>query len=92
MILVTGCNNGKTQITITSEVESPKIQFAIDEINAAIAERESRVNTPEAKNAAILFTLQSENSDIKTEGFRIKKMATRLELWHLMRPEQCTED
>ncbi len=71
VFLMAGCNKNKGQINISSEIESPEIQFAIEEIQAALAERETRDGQADLKNVIIIFSLHPDDNEIRSEGFRI---------------------
>ncbi len=73
LLLLASCNRKESQFTITSEVDSQRIQFAMDEIRAAYADRITHSVPGETKRADIQFVLQPENDEIKTEGFQIAK-------------------
>ncbi|MCK4921280.1 MAG: hypothetical protein KAS71_09550 [Bacteroidales bacterium] len=80
LIFIVGCNDKGQQITVSSELESKKIQFAIDEINTAIAERSEQSESGETANANIVFTIQPDNAAIKIEGFRITKDGRQIKI------------
>lgn len=71
LLAVTGCGNPNNQVSISSNSDSPKILFAISEIEAALSE---------TTKADIVFSVQAENEIIKTEGFIIKKDSGKLNI------------
>lgn len=73
VLLFSGCNNKKQQITISSELESQQILFAIDEIKAAFSEQNTKVLTGETSGADIVFTIEPDSESIKSEGFHLLK-------------------
>lgn len=78
LFLLAGCNNKEQEISISSEIESPKIQFAIDEIKASFAERGISALVGENENADIVFSIQPEDTELKPEGFSIKKESKKI--------------
>ena len=80
LIIIAGCSNPKNQITISADVENPKIQFAVDEIKTAFTEKGIEVLVGEKKNADIVFSLQPEHTELKTEGFSIQKSPKKIHI------------
>jgi len=62
--LMAGCSGQNNQVVISGDVDHPAIRFAIDEIEAALGEKDG---------AEITFSIQPENEDLETEGFRLKR-------------------
>jgi len=73
LILMAGCSNQKNPVTISADLENPKIQFAVEEIKATFSEKGIQIQLVEDGNADIIFSLQPENAELKTEGFTIKR-------------------
>ena len=72
------CSNQKQQVTISSDLENPKIEFAVDEIKASFVERGVEVLLVESTSADIVFLIQPENTELKPEGFSIKKEGKKI--------------
>ncbi len=67
-----GCSN-PNEITIWTDNEDPKIQFAVEEIIKSFDKDEIRAKKAQDENAGINFIVQKDNEEIKPEGFQIKK-------------------
>lgn len=72
-ILFLGCTPNDNVIRIYNESISHQIQFAVDEITNLLKENNVNVELSHSKHADIVFSIQPENGEIKTEGFRIIK-------------------
>lgn len=78
--LLVACTNQKKQITISADLSNPRIQFAVDEIKAAFEGKSIELQVVESTKADIVFSLQTDNHDLKPEGFSIKKIANRIQV------------
>jgi len=80
LLLFAGCSNKPSQIVISSDSESPQIQFAVSEIKKALFEKGIELVNGEAKKADINISIQPEIGTIKTEGFIIKKDLGKIQI------------
>ncbi|HKI87853.1 MAG TPA: hypothetical protein VKA38_02425, partial [Draconibacterium sp.] len=80
LLLFAGCSNKPAQIVISSDSESPQIQFAVSEIKKALFEKGIELVNGEAKKADINISIQPEIGTIKTEGFIIKKDLGKIQI------------
>lgn len=80
LFLFSACSNQKKQVTISADIENPKIQFAVDEIKASFAEKGIGVLIGGQDSADITFSIQPENTELKTEGFSIKKDSKKINI------------
>ena len=80
LIIIQGCSNQKSQITIFFDSSNPRIQFAVDEIKSSLAEKGIKTMVGENKNADIIFSLQPENNELEKEGFSLKKENNRIDI------------
>ena len=74
LVLLSGCSNRSSSITISGDIDNPKIQFAIGEIQSALTQKNlqfTMVNGP----ADIKISVQPGNEILKEEGFSLKKAA-----------------
>ncbi len=68
----------KSTVTIYTDSQDAKIQFAIDELQAALLKKGTKIVMQPNENADILFQLQSADSRLKPQGFVIKKEAKKM--------------
>ncbi len=80
LFLLSECSNEKNNVKIFADMEIPEIRFAVDEIKAALNVKGAQVELVENDNADIVFSLQPENSELKPEGFSIKKDFRRIKI------------
>lgn len=73
-----GCSTQNEQISISADIDNPEIQFAVDEIRAAFAEKGIEVLIEKDKKADIVFSVEKKNAEIKSEGFSITKKSKRI--------------
>jgi len=69
IIFVIGCSTENHPVKIYFE-DNPQVQFAVNEINAALVEKEIDTQYSELEDADIVFIISPEKS-LKKEGFRI---------------------
>ncbi|PQB07697.1 hypothetical protein BST83_11415 [Polaribacter filamentus] len=80
MVLFFGCTPNDNVVRIYTESDSPQIQFTIDELAIVFKEKHVNLVFSNSEDADIQFTLQPENREIKTEGFRINKDDDRINI------------
>ncbi|HSO85593.1 MAG TPA: glycoside hydrolase family 20 zincin-like fold domain-containing protein, partial [Draconibacterium sp.] len=80
MFFIAGCSISEKQFLISADIDNPKIQFAVDEIKAAFAEKGIEVLIDKDKKADIVFSAENENSQLKPEGFSITKKSKRIRI------------
>ena len=78
MFLNTGYLSQKTEVTISADIGIPEILFAVDELKASFIEKGIKVHINKSTDADIIFSLQPENSALRTEGFSIKRESDRI--------------
>jgi hypothetical protein len=78
MFLNTGYTSRKTEVTISADIGIPEILFAVDELKASFIEKGIKVHINTSTDADIIFSLQPENSALRTEGFSIKRESERI--------------
>lgn len=76
----TGCSTQNEQISISADIDNPKIQFAVDEIKAALAEKGVDVEIVKNKKADFVFSVEKENSELNPQGFSIAKSSKKIRI------------
>ena len=71
--VITGCSGDKKQIIISADIEKPKIEFALYEIEAAVNENGVDVLVRDNGEADIVLSLQPDHPGLKPEGFSIQR-------------------
>ena len=80
VIFITGCSNSKKQISISADIENPKIQFAFDEIKAAFASKGVEIIFSEDKKADIVFLVENGIEELKPQGFDISNKSNKIRI------------
>ena len=70
IVLVFGCAQQNQKIKIYAE-QSPQIQFAVDEIKAALAEKSVQVEVVDSEKADIVLLVEGESEKLKPQGFSL---------------------
>lgn len=78
VFLLSSCENRKPVLIISSNVDSPQIEFAINEIQIALAGKDVKILRSEAENANIIFDIKDNMKDILSEGYKIRKVSGKL--------------
>lgn len=78
LLFFTACSQQNNQVTISADVENAKIQFAVDELKSSFSEKGIELLPGENENADIVFLIQSDNAELKPEGFSIKKEGKKI--------------
>ena len=71
---------GKKQIVVSANSESPKIQFAIDELKSAFSEKEMDLISGKMADALVVIRIHPEDPGLKAEGFSIKKTSGKIQI------------
>lgn len=80
ILWISACTNKEQQIKFTGDVNDPKIEFVIDEIKSAYEFSKMSLDQGKTKNTDINFSVQAENTDLKTEGFRLTKSGGQIKI------------
>jgi len=80
LFLVFGCSGNKRIVTISADQENPKIRFAVEEVKAALGDKGLRIRIDESQDADVVFSIVSQTSDLKAEGFSIKKESKKIDI------------
>ncbi len=71
LFLIASCSTNNKTVKIYFEDE-PKIQFAVEEVFSALKEKGFETEVVQRENADVIINVQTENPDLKPQGFSIK--------------------
>ncbi|CAN5490771.1 hypothetical protein BH23BAC1_BH23BAC1_16820 [soil metagenome] len=81
VLLFSGCASRQNlNFSIFTEVEDPKIFFAIEEIKAVLHEKGIEVNINKDEIADIKFTVDPQDKELKPEGFKITRNGSKVRI------------
>lgn len=72
-IFLSACTSDQQQIRIAANMENPKIQFAVEEISAALLEKGVSIQLDNSQDAHLIISVNSEDSTFQKESFQIQK-------------------
>ena len=73
LVILSACSSPGKKISISADATMPQIAFALDELSTALDAKGIEALRGDAENADIIFSIQSDNEDLKEEGFSITK-------------------
>ena len=79
--LFIACSGHKDRVTLSTQIESPGIAFAMEELKAALSEKGKDVEVTDNAYADIVFSQDTEDANLKPEGFRIEESSGS---WHVI--------
>jgi hypothetical protein len=80
LFLISGCSKPNSAIRVFPGSNDAKIQFAVDEIAAALAEKGIQIQIVQNSAADIIFTFIPESGTLNSEGFSLTKNGKSMEI------------
>jgi len=77
-VVLTSCSVNTNKVSIYLADDSPKIQFAFDELKAALSQKGYEASVSNSENADISFLIQDVDESIKEEGFQLEKSSNTI--------------
>lgn len=77
-MIASGCNRMQNRIAIYVQEDTPKIQFAVDELKKVLHEKGFEFKYSEHEQADLIIVIDRDTALLKPEGFTIRKNGRQL--------------